>query len=81
AHDLGVETVFDYRTTDLSKIIELYDVVYDTSATMEVAVGLGLLRKGGVFLDINPTPAKFIRALQTIGFSRRLKSERMKFAG
>ncbi|MBY5345686.1 NAD(P)-dependent alcohol dehydrogenase [Rhizobium leguminosarum] len=69
AHDLGVETVFDYRTTDLSKISERYDVVYDTSATMEVAVGLGLLRKGGVFLDINPTPAKFIRAL----FNRRLK--------
>ncbi|MGB8288714.1 NAD(P)-dependent alcohol dehydrogenase (plasmid) [Rhizobium ruizarguesonis] len=69
ARDLGVETVFDYRTTDLSKISERYDVVYDTSATMEVAVGLGLLRKGGVFLDINPTPAKFIRAL----FYRRLK--------
>ncbi|MDX0484488.1 zinc-binding dehydrogenase [Sinorhizobium medicae] len=69
ARDLGVETVFDYRTTDLSKISERYDVVYDTSATMEVAVGLGLLRKGGVFLDINPTPGKFIRAL----FNRRLK--------
>ena len=69
ARDLGVETVFDYRTTDLSKLGERYDVVYDTSATMEVAVGLGLLRKGGVFLDINPTPIKFIRAL----FNRRLK--------
>ena len=69
AHDLGVISVFDYRTTNISKIAERYDVVYDTSATMEVAVGLGSLRKGGVFLDINPTPGKFIRAL----FNRRLK--------
>jgi len=44
-------------------------VVYDTAGTMATAVGLGLLRDGGVFLDINPTPGKFIRAI----FNRRLK--------
>jgi NADPH:quinone reductase-like Zn-dependent oxidoreductase len=69
AKTLGLEKVFDYRTTDLAKISERFDVVYDTAATMSTAVGLGLLRKGGVFLDINPTPGKFVRAL----FSRRLK--------
>ena len=69
AKDAGVQRVFDYRTTDLSKISERFDVVYDTAGTMRVATGLGLLRKDGVFLDINPTPAKFIRAL----FNRHLK--------
>ncbi|UVC16022.1 NAD(P)-dependent alcohol dehydrogenase [Mesorhizobium onobrychidis] len=65
---MGVSRVYDYRTTDLSKIEERFDVVYDTAGTMTVATGLGLLRKGGVFLD-DPTPGKFIRAI----FNRRLK--------
>ncbi|PDS56318.1 alcohol dehydrogenase [Rhizobium anhuiense] len=66
---MGVAHVYDYRTTDLSKIEERFDVVYDTVGTMTVATGLGLLRKGGVFLDIDPTPLKFIRAI----FNKKLK--------
>ncbi|WP_448956690.1 NAD(P)-dependent alcohol dehydrogenase [Labrys neptuniae] len=66
---LGVQTVFDYRTTDLSKTADRFDVVYDTSATMTPARAFRLLKKGGVFLDINPTPGKFIRSM----FDRRLK--------
>lgn len=69
ARSLGVETVFDYRTTDLSKLDKRFDVVFDTAATMTVKTGLGLLAPGGVFLDIDPTPAKFIRSI----FNRRLK--------
>jgi NADPH:quinone reductase-like Zn-dependent oxidoreductase len=69
ARSLGVESVFDYRTTDLSKLGERFDVVYDTAAAMTTAVGLGLLRKDGVFLDIDPTPGKFLRSI----FNRRLK--------
>ncbi|EHH02752.1 alcohol dehydrogenase [Mesorhizobium amorphae] len=69
AEQLGVTQVYDYRTTDISKIADRFDVVYDTAGTMTVAAGLGLLRKGGVYLDINPTPGKFIRAV----FDRRLK--------
>ena len=63
ARDLGVQPLFDYRTTDLSKIRERFDVVYDTAGKMAVAIGLGLLRQGGVYLDIDPTPIKFIRAI------------------
>lgn len=69
ARDLDVQPLFDYRTTDLSNIRERFDVVYDTAGTMMVASGLGLLRQGGVYLDINPTPTKFIRAI----INRRLK--------
>ncbi|MDN3370318.1 MULTISPECIES: NAD(P)-dependent alcohol dehydrogenase [Ralstonia solanacearum species complex] len=69
ARFLGVEAVFDYRTTDLSKLGKRFDVVYDTAAAMTIETGLGLLGPGGVFLDINPTPGKFIRSI----FNHRLK--------
>ncbi|MGR9186225.1 NAD(P)-dependent alcohol dehydrogenase [Rhizobium leguminosarum] len=69
ARDRGVHSPFDYRTADLTKIRDRFDVVYDTAGTMKIKTGLGLLRNGGVFLDIDPTPGKFIRAI----FTRRLK--------
>lgn len=69
ARELGVVTTFDYRTTDLAQLRDRFDVVYDTAGTMSLNTGLGLLSKGGVFLDIDPSPGKLIRAL----FDRRLK--------
>ncbi|GAB3627394.1 Narbonolide/10-deoxymethynolide synthase PikA2, modules 3 and 4 [Pandoraea terrae] len=69
ARSLGLQAVYDYRTTDLSKIGERFDVVYDTAATMQTAQGLSLLSKDGVFLDIVPTLGKFIRSI----FNRQLK--------
>jgi len=69
ARALGLDAVYDYRTTDLAKLGERYDVVYDTAATMSPALGLGMLTGRGVFLDITPSPSKFIRAI----FNRRLK--------
>jgi NADPH:quinone reductase-like Zn-dependent oxidoreductase len=66
---LGVDPVFDYRRTDLSTLSDRFDVVYDAAAVLPTAVGLGLTRKGGVFLDIAPTPMKFLRAI----LNRRLK--------
>jgi NADPH:quinone reductase-like Zn-dependent oxidoreductase len=65
----GVNPVLDYRRTDLSTLSDRFDAVYDTAATMPTAVGLGLARKGGVFLDIDPTPVKFLSSV----FNRRLK--------
>lgn len=69
AESLGVQAVYDYRNIQFSSISTRFDVVYDTAATMPVSVGLSMLRKGGVFLDLNPGPGKFIRAF----FDRRLK--------
>jgi NADPH:quinone reductase-like Zn-dependent oxidoreductase len=42
-----------------------FDVVYDTAGKMTTVAGLGMLRKDGVFLDIDPTPAKFLRSFVT----------------
>ncbi|GJD41920.1 NAD(P)-dependent alcohol dehydrogenase [Methylobacterium bullatum] len=69
AQAMGLQNVYDYRSTDLAGIGHRYDVVYDTAGTMRIAVGMSLLRRGGVFLDIDPQPLKFVRAL----FDRRLK--------
>ncbi|MGC5831154.1 NAD(P)-dependent alcohol dehydrogenase [Ralstonia pseudosolanacearum] len=63
ARSLGVQRLYDYRTTNVSEIAERFDVVYDTSATMPVSAGVAMLRRGGVFLDLNPGPAKLMRAL------------------
>ncbi|MCD5978239.1 NAD(P)-dependent alcohol dehydrogenase [Pseudomonas quasicaspiana] len=69
AKTLGVQTVYDYRNTQVSSIAARFDVVYDTAATLAVSTGVAMLRPGGVFLDLNPGPGKFIRAI----FDRRLK--------
>jgi NADPH:quinone reductase-like Zn-dependent oxidoreductase len=69
ARALGLQDVYDYRTTDFSKLGERFDVVYDTAATLPTSVGLSLLRENGLLLDIDPTPIKFLRAL----VSRKLK--------
>ncbi|MBR1163351.1 NAD(P)-dependent alcohol dehydrogenase [Bradyrhizobium elkanii] len=69
ARELGVQKLFDYRKTDLSALTDRFDVVYDTAAVMPTATGLHLAGNGGVFIDIEPTPAKFLRSL----FNRKLK--------
>lgn len=69
AKKLGVQTVYDYRTAELSKITTRFDVVYDTAATMTVSARKAMLRRGGVVLDLDPNPVKFIRAV----FDRSLK--------
>lgn len=69
ARALGLQRIYDYRTTDFAKLGERFDVVYDTAATMPTAIGLSLLTENGVFLDIDPRPTKFLRAL----VNRKLK--------
>jgi len=69
ARALGVQTVYDYHTTNVQAITSRFDIVYDTSATMTVSSGLAMLAPGGVYLDLNPSPGKLIQSL----FYRKLK--------
>jgi NADPH:quinone reductase-like Zn-dependent oxidoreductase len=65
ARDLAVEPVFDYARTGLEQNDDLrgaFDVVFDASGSLPVQTAMRLLKKYGVFLDINATPAKFFRA-------------------
>lgn len=66
---LGLQKIYDYRATDFSRLGERFDIVYDTAATMPTSLGLSLLRENGVLLDLEPTPAKFLRSFVT----RKLK--------
>lgn len=68
AKSLGMHTVYDYRNLHLSNIANRFDVVYDTAATLSISEGVATLKPGGVFLDLNPGPGKFVRAF----FDRRL---------
>jgi NADPH:quinone reductase-like Zn-dependent oxidoreductase len=57
AHAFGVENVLDYRQADLSQLRQRYDAVFDTAASMDRGTGFGLLKPGGVLLDLHPTPS------------------------
>lgn len=69
ARSFGLVNVYDYRKTELSALEETYDIVFDAAGTLSTATGLGMLRKGGTFATVNPTPLRFLRAV----FDRRLK--------
>jgi NADPH:quinone reductase-like Zn-dependent oxidoreductase len=69
AKEMGVARILDYRNMDLDQLARSFDVVFDTSGSMPLSSGMKLLKSGGVFLDIHPTPAKFLRSV----FDRRLK--------
>lgn len=66
---LGMLKLYDYRVTDPARIAEEFDVVFDAAATLSTASGVGMLRKGGTFTTVDPTPARFLRAM----FDRRVK--------
>ncbi len=42
-----------------------FDAVFDTVGTLAVGKGLRMLRRGGVFIDINPTPSRAARGFIT----------------
>src|SRR5262249_27048428 len=63
AAEMGVTRILDYRTMDLAQLKRSFDVVFDTSGSMPPSSGMKLIKSGGVFLDIHPAPAKFLRAL------------------
>ena len=63
ASSLGVDPALDYATLDLAPLRGSFDVVYDTAGTMTLAQGRSLLKRGGVFLDINPSAGKIIPGL------------------
>lgn len=63
ARALGVDPTVDYANGKLSSLEKSVDVVFETSGRMSVGAARCLLRPGGVILDINPNPGKFLSAL------------------
>lgn len=63
ARAAGVEPVFNYAAVSSYAGAGKFDAVFDTAGTMAVSEGISMLRRGGVFVDINPTPGRIIRGM------------------
>jgi NADPH:quinone reductase-like Zn-dependent oxidoreductase len=69
ARSAGVDEIFGYDDKQAYARDGKYDVVFDTLGTLEVATGISMLKPGGAFVDINPTPSRVLRGM----LSRRYK--------
>lgn len=69
ARAAGVEPIFGYAEGRTFARDGKYDAVFDTLGTLDVGDGLSMLTPSGVFVDINPTPGRFLRGI----LSRRYK--------
>lgn len=58
---LGVDTVLDYKQPIPSNLMGTFDVVFDTHGSLPASDERRLTKRGGVILDINPSPAKMVR--------------------
>ncbi|MFL6124906.1 NADP-dependent oxidoreductase [Actinophytocola sp.] len=61
AHDLGITPIVEFDF-DATKLAGRFDVVFDTAGTLPIKTAQALLKPGGRIIDINPTPAKFVRS-------------------
>jgi NADPH:quinone reductase-like Zn-dependent oxidoreductase len=61
ARDLGIAPIMDFDF-DATKLAGRFDVVFDTAGTLSNRAARSLLKPGGRIIDINPTPAKFVRS-------------------
>lgn len=63
AKSIGVDVVLDYRQPIPGDLSGTFDVVFDTHGSLTVKEGGELAKRGGVILDINPSPSKMLRIM------------------
>ncbi len=73
ARSRGLTQILDYTQPVPSSLNGMFDIVFDAHGSLSVTDGDRLMRRGGVVIDIAPTPWKFLNA-----FVRR--SRRFVFA-
>jgi NADPH:quinone reductase-like Zn-dependent oxidoreductase len=61
ARELGIDPVVGFDV-DAGAFPRRFDVVFDTAGTLPIATAKALLKPGGRIIDINPTPAGFLRS-------------------
>jgi NADPH:quinone reductase-like Zn-dependent oxidoreductase len=61
AHDLGLSPIVEFDF-DASRYARRFDVVLDTSGQLPLASAKTMVKSGGHIVDIQPAPAKFVRA-------------------
>ncbi|SHL97497.1 NAD(P)-dependent alcohol dehydrogenase [Roseibium suaedae] len=65
----GIDPVLAYSDIETMAPTAKFDVVFDTLGTLNVRNGLSMLKRTGVFVDINPTLGRVLRGV----LSRRYK--------
>jgi NADPH:quinone reductase-like Zn-dependent oxidoreductase len=63
AKAIGIDPVLDYTQEIPFVFGRRYDLVFDCNGSLSPAEGDTLINRGGVVVDINPTPYKFVRSL------------------
>ena len=63
AQSLGLSLVLDYTKPLPPSLNGSFDVVFDANGSLTVKEGDRLIKRGGVVIDIVPTPAKFVKSL------------------
>lgn len=63
ARALGVDPVIDFTRLDLGALSGRFDIVFDTPSMLSFKDGRALLKRGGIVLGTEPTPATMIRSL------------------
>ena len=61
AKAIGADAVLDYMKPVSPELHGTFDVVFDTHGGLRLDEGRKLARRGGVILDINPSPFKMLR--------------------
>lgn len=61
AHGLGITPIVEFDF-DAMKLAGRFDIVFDTAGTLPIKAAKALLKPGGRIIDINPTPAKFVKS-------------------
>jgi NADPH:quinone reductase-like Zn-dependent oxidoreductase len=69
ARALGVDPVVDFKGLDIEALKGRFDVVFDTPSVLSFKQGSTLIKRGGVVIGTEPTPATMFRSL----FTRRYK--------
>lgn len=60
---MGVDAVLDYKKPIPSNVMGTFDVVFDTHGSLPANEERKLIKRGGVILDISPSPAKMMRVV------------------
>jgi NADPH:quinone reductase-like Zn-dependent oxidoreductase len=71
--DLGAERVYDYKTTPLGQIGERFEMFFDVASNSSFAAAARLLKPGGTYVTLVPSPALLASAARSLFTSKRCR--------
>ncbi|MEZ5278248.1 MAG: NAD(P)-dependent alcohol dehydrogenase [Opitutaceae bacterium] len=68
---LGAQHVLDYRETNLGRLFDKFDIVFDAAATTSFAACAGIMKPKGVYITLLPSPSLIGGMLRTLLSARK----------